>query len=59
MIKVCGVCALYRALIKTERSRHTAAYWKGRAHSMSVLEAEHYTTPIGNILLCDTNKKAI
>lgn len=26
---------------------------------MSVLEAEHYTTPIGNILLCDTNKKAI
>lgn len=47
----------YRALIKTERSRHTAVYWKGWAHSMSVLEVEHYTTPIGNILLCDTDKK--
>jgi len=26
---------------------------------MSVLEAENYTTPIGNILLCDTDTKAI
>lgn len=50
-------CLLCRVLIKTEKSRHTAAYWEGSTHSRSVLETEDYTTPTGNIFSATHRKK--